>query len=162
MADEANLLDEVVRVLEARVPFCLIGGQAVNAYVEPLVSLDLDVVVAAADVAALLAALPPSVQVETFQHSVNLSRAGSDLRIQLQTDPRYESFISRASRRSVLGMDLPVAAPEDVFQGKIWSVTDPTRRPSKRQKDLADIARLTEKYPYLAARVPDEVRRHLM
>lgn len=162
MADEVNLLDEVVQVLEAHPPFCLIGGQAVNAYVEPLVSLDLDVVVAAANMTALLAALPASVHVETFQHSVNLSRTGSDLRIQLQTDPRYLPFIARASRRLVLGMDLPVAALDDVFQGKIWAVTDPTRRPSKRQKDLADIARLTEKYPHLAARVPAEVRRHLM
>jgi hypothetical protein len=162
VADEANLLDEIVRVLEARVSFCLIDGQAVNAYVEPLVSLDLDIVVAAADVAALLAALPASVRVETFPHSINLSREGSDLRIQLQTDPRYLPFIAGASRRSVLGMNLPVAGLEDVFQEKIWAVADPTRRPSKRQKDLADITRLVEKYPYLSARVPDEVRGRLM
>ena len=41
--DKSNLLDEVFAVLhEHEVPFCVIGGQAVNAYVEPLVSLDLD------------------------------------------------------------------------------------------------------------------------
>jgi len=52
---------------------------------------------------------------------------------------------------------LPVAAPEDVLQGKIWAVQDAERRPSKRQKDLADIARLLEAQPALRERVPAEV-----
>src|SRR5918994_4440590 len=51
--------------------------------------------------------------------------------------------------RDVLGVQLPVASVEDVLQGKIWAVLDPGRRPSKRQKDLADIARLLEAYPQL-------------
>jgi hypothetical protein len=34
---------------------------------------------------------------------------------------------------------------------------DPARRPSKRQKDLADIARLLEAYPALRENVPTEV-----
>jgi hypothetical protein len=45
--DKANLLDEVQALLEEHsIRFCVIGGQAVDAYVEPLVSLDLDLVVA--------------------------------------------------------------------------------------------------------------------
>jgi hypothetical protein len=60
------------------------------------------------------------------------------------TDPRYQAFITRAASRSVLGVTLPVAALEDVFQGKLWAVQDADRRASKRQKDLADIARLIE------------------
>jgi hypothetical protein len=54
-----------------------------------------------------------------------------------------------------LGVALPVAALEDVFQGKLWAV----RRASKRQKDLADIARLIEAYPALRDRVPEDVAR---
>jgi len=43
--DEANLLERFFELLRAHgVPFCLIGGQGLNAYVEPVVSLDLDVV----------------------------------------------------------------------------------------------------------------------
>jgi hypothetical protein len=45
--DKSNLLDEVFALLQENgVRFCVIGGPAVNAYVEPLVSLDLDLVVA--------------------------------------------------------------------------------------------------------------------
>jgi hypothetical protein len=44
-------------------------------------------------------------------------------------------------------MELPVAHLEDVLQGKVWAAQDAQRRGSKRQKDLADIARILEKYP---------------
>jgi hypothetical protein len=42
----------------------------------------------------------------------------------------------------------------DVLHGKIWAASDETRRPSKRQKDLADIARLLEVQPHLRELVP--------
>jgi hypothetical protein len=135
----------------------VIGGQAVNAFVEPVVSLDLDLAVATADLAAAEALLAESFRVERFPHSVNVSMPGSDLRVQLQTDPRYASFVESASPREVLGLLLPVASLEDVLQGKVWAATDPARRASKRQKDLADIARLLEAHPRLRARVPPEV-----
>ena len=64
-------------------------------------------------------------------------------------DPRYSTFVQRAVEGEVLGLRLPVAAVDDVLQGKVWAALDPTRRPSKRQKDLADIARLLEAYPHL-------------
>ena len=45
--DRANLLDELLGLLDEHdVRFCVIGGQAVNAYAEPLVSLDLDLAIA--------------------------------------------------------------------------------------------------------------------
>ena len=96
-------------------------------------------------------------RVERFPHSINVSAPGSDLRVQFQTDARYPPFIAQATPRDVLGRMLPVAAVEDVIQGKVWAALDPTRRPSKRQKDLADIARLLEAYPHLGARVPSEI-----
>jgi hypothetical protein len=57
---------------------------------------------------------------------------------------------------------LPVASLEDVLQGKVWAVLDPTRRASKRQKDLADIARLLETYPHLRQEIPAEVLARLL
>lgn len=51
---------------------------------------------------------------------------------------------------------------EDVLQGQVWAVLDPSQRPSKRQKDLADIARLLESYPDLRSLVPAEVLARLI
>ena len=145
-------------MLEQRgVRYCVIGGQAVNAYVEPLVSLDLDLVVAAEELGSVEAALGERFKVERFAHSVKASMSGSLLRVQIQTDPRYESFLERASGRQVLGVCLPVAAIEDVLQGKIWAAQDPERRASKRRKDLLDIERIVESRPDLRSRVPEAV-----
>jgi hypothetical protein len=161
--DTVNLMEEVLRVLESEaVAYCAIGGQGVNAYADPLVSLDLDLVVATSAVDRTIAALPPHVRVERFAHSVNLSAPGSDLRIQFQLDPRYAEFPSRAATRTVLGAPLRVAAVEDVLAGKVWAASDVTRRASKRQKDLADIARLLEGFPQLRGRVPAEILARLV
>jgi hypothetical protein len=157
-ADEAGLLERVIALLsESGVRYCLIGGQAVNAYVEPVVSLDLDIAVAAEDLPRAEGMLREHFPIAAFPPSLNVSLPGSDLRVQLQTDPRYAEFVERAAPREVLGLTLPVAAIEDVLQGKIWGVQDPTRRPSKRQKDLADIARILEARPELRDQVPEEV-----
>ena len=139
--------------------YCVIGGLAVNAYTDPVVSLDLDLVVVSARLAELtVAALAAGMKVEEFEHSINLSSPGSDLRIQLQKDPRYQDFISRAVGRSVLGYHMPVASLDDVVAGKLWAFADTTRRGSKRQKDLADIMRLVETHPHLGASLPAAIR----
>jgi hypothetical protein len=160
--DQSNLLEDLISLLKEKgVQFCVIDGQAVNAYAEPLVSLDLDLAVAVDQLAEVESLLQRHFDLKRFPHSLNVGMPGSDLRVQIQTDERYGSFVERASTRTILGMSLPVASLEDVLQGKIWAVTDPERRGSKRQKDLADIARILENYPELRHRVPQEVRAHL-
>jgi hypothetical protein len=140
-------------------PYCIIGGLAVNAYAEPVVSLDLDIVVATAEIDAVCrAAAEGGLAAHRFPHSVNLSSPESDLRIQLQTDVRYQDFIAGASKRSVLGYDMMVASLGHVLQGKIWAWSDESRRRSKRQKDLADILRLVETHPDLASSLPPRLR----
>jgi hypothetical protein len=62
----------------------------------------------------------------------------------------------------VLGVPLRVARVEDVLRGKVWAASDSTRRASKRQKDLADIARLIEAYPDLRTSVPAELLQRLL
>jgi hypothetical protein len=142
--------------------YCLIGGLAVNAYVEPVVSLDLDVVAAVEDLDAICnAAKEYGLKVEQFEHSVNITSSDSDLRIQLQQDPRYQRFLSTAEDRDVLGYQMTVARMEDVLQGKVWAYTDKTRRKSKRQKDLADIFRIVEKFPQLETSLPQSIREEL-
>src|SRR6266508_3143218 len=161
--DESGFLEQFLDALRReKVRFCLIGGQAVNAYVEPVVSLDLDVVVAVGELARVQELLSKSFRLERFAHSLNVSQSRSDLRVQVQTDPRYADFLERAAPRDVLGLTLPVAAVEDVLKGKVWAVQDPARRGSKRQKDLADIARLLEKYPARGSQVPLDVLSRLV
>lgn len=142
---------------EGGIRYCVIGGQAVNYYVEPLVSLDLDLVVATDQISDVEALLGQRFTVRKFPHSINVNPAESDLRVQIQTDPRYADFVERATRGEVLGVEMPVASLQDVLQGKVWAAQDPSRRASKRQKDLADIARLIEASPALRASVPQEI-----
>lgn len=156
--DSSELLDRLLARLDAQgIRYCVIGGQAVNAYVDPLVSLGLDLVVAADQLADLEPLLASDFVVQRFPHSLSVSAPDSDLRVQFQLDPRYADFVDRAVWGNVLGLDLPVATAADVLAGKIWAVQDRTRRPSKRQKDLADIARMIEALPELRASVPAEV-----
>ena len=154
-----DIVAELLAMLEETgAAYCVIGGLAVNAYAEPVVSLDLDLVVAADRMEALrLAAAARGMKVQQFEHSVNLTLAASDLRIQLQTDRRYQEFIGRAERREVLGYDLSVASLADVLRGKLWAYADKTRRASKRQKDLADIMRLVETHPELKRQLPPDI-----
>ena len=146
-------------IAHAEMPYCIIGGLAVNAYADPVVSLDLDIVVVASHLEKFCTkVLEAGLQIERFEHSINLSSPKSDLRSQLRTDARYQEFIPRSQRKNVLGYKMMVTTMEDVLKGKLWAYTDETRRKSKRQEDLADIARLVENYPDLLTHLPDAVR----
>ena len=110
--------------------YCVIGGQGVNAYAEPVVSLDLDLAIAIDQIADVERWLAERFEVKRFPHSLNVSVPGSKLRVQFQTDPRYSAFVDRAATRDVLDLMLPVARVEDVLQGKVWAALDPAPRAS--------------------------------
>jgi len=131
------------------------------AYAEPTVTLDLDVVVVTNQLDNLTEILKKKYKVKEYEHSMNVSSATSDLRIQIQTDRRYQKFIKRSKVGNILGYDVKVALIEDLLQGKIWAYVDSTRRMSKRQKDLVDIIRLIEVEPKLESQLPDEIKRRL-
>lgn len=139
------------------ISFCVIGGLGVNAYVEPVVSLDLDIVIISDGIEQLINKAEKHFKIERFSHSVNLSNPNSDLRIQIQTDPKYQEFINRATEKDVMGYNMKVATVEDILRGKIWAYSDKQRRNSKRQKDLADIFRIIEEYPELKKLIPDSM-----
>ena len=147
---------------DAKARWCVIGGLGVNAYADPVISLDLDVVVASDRTDSIAeAARTRGLRVEAHEHSLNLFSSGSDLRVQIRTDPRYQTFLDRAEQRTVLGYPMRVASIEDVLQGKLWASADPARRPSKRHKDLSDILRLVEAHPALEDRIPTALRQEL-
>ncbi|HDP98677.1 MAG TPA: hypothetical protein ENN22_05790 [bacterium] len=144
-----------------KIDYCVIGGLAVNAYTEPVVSLDLDIVITADNIDKLCDSASDYFKIERFEHSINLNNKDSDLRIQIQTDSRYQDFIGRATVCSILGYEMKVAHIEDVLKGKIWAYLDQQRRKSKRQKDLADIIRIIESFPSLTKELPPEVMKKI-
>lgn len=155
---KADVLQQFLDLLrEQGVDYCVVGGIAVNAYVEPVVSLDLDIIVTASEIEKLLKAAEKTFKIKKFPHSLNLKSPKSDFRIQLQTDTQYQSFIKNAKTKKVMGYKMKVAALEDVLQGKIRAYEDVTRRGSKRQKDLADMLRLVEEYPRLKKLLPQAI-----
>jgi hypothetical protein len=140
-------------------PYCLIGGLAVNCYVEPVYTLDADLVAIASSLRDLTAHLEAhGFKTEVHPHSVNATAHGSQLRIQFTTDHRYQDFLSRTVEAEVLGVRVKIACREDVTQGKLWAYADPRRRLSKRKKDELDLIRLAESYPELKSLYPIELR----
>jgi hypothetical protein len=78
--------------------------------------------------------------------------------VQLSTEAFYRDFPARCVPADVHGILLRVASLEDTLAGKIKAWGEPGRRPSKRVKDLADIARLVEAHPELQASLPEKLR----
>ncbi len=134
---------QLIQACEPFGPYCLIGGLAVNCYVEPVYTLDADLVIASASLAALGGRYP-----------MNATAPGSKLRIQFTTDDRYQAFLARSVEAEVLDVRVRVASLEDVTQGKLWAFADPNRRFGKRKEDELDLIRLAESYPHLKALYP--------
>jgi len=148
----------LIEACESFGSYCLIGGLAVNCYVEPVYTLDADLVVTAKNLSRLAAYLrEQDFTTEVHPHSVNALAPGSKLRIQFTTDERYQAFLARAVRAEVLGLQVNVASLEDVTQGKLWAYLDLQRRLSKRKKDELDLIRLAEAYPALTSIYPREL-----
>ena len=153
---------QVVAVCDALQDYCLIGGLAINCYVEPVYTMDADFALAAAHlqtVAARLGGL--GFKIEDHEHSLNAIRTGSQLSIQFTKDDRYSGFPARAVIRETLGVRLRVAALPDLVQAKIWAWSDPHRRLSKRKKDELDLIRIAEKFPEHIATLPPGIRSQL-
>jgi len=158
--------DDVMRLVDclerADIPWCAIGGVAVNHWAqEPMVTQDVDFVVDADLVDKAISQLEAAgFRVTRFAWSVNF-QGRSQVSIQLSMEAFYRGFPSRSVPADVHGILLRVAAIEDTLRGKIKAWGTPERRQSKRIKDLADIARLVETHPHLSAQLSAELKRHL-
>ena len=153
---------DIVTVLNTKKPWCLIGGLAVNCYVEPVYTVDVDLVVVAEKLPEIESKLTArGFRVERFEHSMNAQRPGSKLNVQFTTDPRYQDFLKDATEREVLGISIPVASLENIICGKVWAWQDAKRRLSKRKKDELDLLRIAESHPKLRNLIPAEITKQL-
>jgi hypothetical protein len=149
----------LVRILNKHGSWCLIGGLAVNCYVEPVYTLDADIVVTSTELPAIKnELLAAAFGVEEFPHSLNAKMPGSDLRIQLSLDPRYQDFLKQSHIVEVFGEHVPVASLADIVRGKIWAWGDEKRRPTKRKKDELDLMRILEAYPETRDSMPEAIK----
>jgi hypothetical protein len=149
----------LVEILEKHGPWCLIGGLAVNCYVEPVYTLDADIVVVSTELPAIKSELIKSgFTVDEFPHSLNAKMSGSDLRIQFTLDPRYQDFLKHTNVLEMLGQRVPIASLTDVIRGKVWAWSDQQRRATKRKKDELDLMRILEAYPDTRSLMPQEIR----
>lgn len=155
--------DDVMRFVacleRADIPWCAIGGVAVNHWAEePMVTRDVDFVVAVEAVDKTVALLEAAGFVTTrFEWSINF-KGTSRVSLQLSTEELYHSFPSRSVPADVHGILLRVASLEDTLTGKIAAWRDARRRQSKRVKDLGDIIRLIEAHPRLWSVLPAELK----
>src|SRR5712691_2898716 len=153
---------DLVAILNRNKPWCLIGGLAVNCYVEPVYTVDVDLVVVTANLPQIERALETvGFRVTRFEHSTNAQRSGSKLNIQFTTDSRYQDFLAKATEREVLGLRIPVASLEDIVRGKVWAWQDEQRRSTKRKKDELDLMRIAEAYPQLRPLMPVQIAEQL-
>ncbi len=153
---DVMLLVSILERLE--IPWCMIGGLAVNHWAEePMATADVDLVVAVDEAERCVDALGAAgFASERFPWSVNL-KGQSKVSIQISTEEFYREFPSRSVAADVHGILMRVASREDTLRGKIKAWSEPTRRGSKRQKDLTDILRMVEAFPPLRELVPDEI-----
>lgn len=155
--------DDVMRLVDclerADVPWCCIGGIAVNHWAEQqMVTRDVDLVIALDAVDRAVGLLEKAgFTSERFEWSVNL-QGRSAVSIQLSTEGFYREFPSRAVPANVHGILLRVASLDDTLAGKVKAWSEPTRRQSKQAKDFTDIVRLVEAHPSLWSKLPAELR----
>ncbi|RJP46636.1 MAG: hypothetical protein C4548_02265 [Desulfobacteraceae bacterium] len=146
--------DDVMRLVDclerADVAWCAIGGIAVNHWAdEPMVTRDVDIVVAAESVETAKNVLEEAgFRSESFTWSINFY-GHSKVSIQLSTEDFYKDFPGRSVPADIHGILMRVASLEDTLRGKIKAWRDAERRQSKKIKDLGDIARLVESHPHL-------------
>src|SRR2546430_10226538 len=94
---------DLVAILDRKKPWSLIGGLAVNCYVEPVYTVDADIVVVAQHLPAIREELAAAgFRLEQFAHSLNAKKVPGKLSVLFTQDDRYQSFIARAKAREDL------------------------------------------------------------
>ena len=157
---DVSLLVETLERQE--IPWCMIGGLAVNHWAkEPMATADVDVVIAAERVEEAVKALRKAgFTAKKFPWSFNL-KGRSQVSVQISTEAVYHEFPGRSVPADIHGILMRVASREDTLRGKLLAYQDPQRRASKRQKDLLDLMRLVEAQPKLNKLLPADVAKKI-
>jgi hypothetical protein len=144
----------VAEILEREgVPYALIGGVAVQLHTEePRTTLDIDLAVARyADVPreALLGA--GFEHTGKHEHWRAPGREPLKLRTAVQFSAEDVGITEAVERASIIqlggGLCLRVATVPDLIVLKLAAAEEPSRRPSKREHDVADVLALIEEHP---------------
>ncbi|MEW5767208.1 MAG: hypothetical protein AB1797_06215 [bacterium] len=160
---KTDLISDFLDILHSKkIHYCVIGGVAINAHCEPLLTLDFDCVVIVEGIEKLKEDLKKrNYRVKTHPHTWEITHKASDLRLQIQRDERYQEFLKKAEVCNLLGYTMRLAGKEDILQGKIWAYEDLERNELKRAKDLLDIRRLVQRYPKLEKLLSEKIKRKI-
>jgi hypothetical protein len=147
---ERALFDAAAALLQAGIPYALIGGMAVAVHTRlPRATLDVDL------------ALPSTVDRERaidvlaaagfalrgrFEHSVNLLHP-TGCPVQLAFDPPFDAAIAAAEKHPVGGQLVAIVRRDDLIALKERAAADPRRRRSKALRDQLDIEMLRGDVP---------------
>ena len=157
-----GFLENIIDIIKSKdIPYCIIGGLGVNAYAEPVVTLDCDIVVLIDKLSELINELELHYKIKKFEHSIKIYHKDSDLRIQIQTSSNIQNYLKDAEYKNVLGYNLRVASIENIFKGKINAATNPKRRRDKRSNDITSILRLIDVKPELKYMLSKELKEEL-
>lgn len=157
-ADKSNFLERLLNLLnDNSIRYCVIGTVAASAFVEPLVSLDFDLVITSYQLGRFEALLASTFIVKRGPRVIEIRAPDSRLRANVYTESRYAGFVERAEMRNVLELTLPIAQLDDILQARVWAWQDAGRKQTKRNFDLAEIALLLDRYPRLKSTVPPAI-----
>jgi hypothetical protein len=150
----------LIETLEhAEIPWCVIGGLAVNYWAEePIATADVDLVIEGSQLEKAVELLEAAgFRSSRHEYTINL-KGRSAISVQISTEPVYLDFPSRSVAADVHGILMRVSGLDDTLHGKILAWRDDARRSSKRQKDFLDIMRLVESHPKLSETLPEDVK----
>jgi predicted nucleotidyltransferase len=156
-------LIELARILdEARVPYAVIGGVAVQIHqVEPRTTIDIDLaVLARAQIPRERLSLAGFRRTGSFTNSENWI-GPEETPVQFTDDATLAPAIERAEEIIVESVKLRVIAKRDLLREKLRAGSDPARRRSKRLQDLADAQSLVEADSSLLEALTEAERRIL-
>ncbi|MGE3077328.1 MAG: hypothetical protein AB7N24_22670 [Dehalococcoidia bacterium] len=101
--DKSNFLERVIQLLEeSGYGYCVIGGVAVNAYSDPVVTQDLDVALSRADLGHAMFRLKLAAAAEPSRRARKRLKDLADLRRLIDVFPALESEVPEDLRSSLL------------------------------------------------------------
>jgi len=157
-------LQKIIDICKKNSEYCLIGGLALNSYVEPVFTADADFAIAADDIDKLKDAFKEAgFKFKKNKYDIEISFAGSVLKVHLTYDKQYQNFAKNAKDGKLFNeIDVKIADIKDLILGKSWTWADPYRKATKRTKDKLDLMRIHEEIPSVRELIPKAIVEELI